>query len=332
MVGKADEPLDGSPGNRGILRPFTSPMEREPPALGLTDVKIRPLTSFPATGFDAELQRLESDDAMLRQMAMNNLIAMAKHGGSTERIIAMMVEKLKDSDMLFRGMAVEALSRSAKEVRQQITSALIKSLEDPDANVRCRAVKALRPACVGESNPAVVAALSEMLKDENPFVQDAVIDNLQYAILHASFEVRSSLLSSVHKGIRTAAIDSYMDEILAGGDQALDLVIGMLQDGEFQVRMTAVRVVANLLTTRDTKVTKDHEAKLKAEGREHDNVQLVQAEGPQIVKTLDALMTSLGDKSPDIRTEVLRRLSCNTATLNQKVFKAVLELLADEVH
>jgi HEAT repeat protein len=269
---------------------------------------------------------------MLRQMAMNNLIAMAKHGGSTERIIAMMVEKLKDSDKLFRGMAVEALSRSAKEVRKEITTALIKSLEDPDANVRCRAVKALRPACVGESHPTVVAALSGMLQDENPFVQDAAIDNLQYAILHASFDVRSSLLSSVHKGIRTAAVDSYMDEILAGGDQALDLVIGMLQDSQFQVRMAALRVIATLLTTRDTKVTKDHEAKMKAEGREHDNVPPVKAGGPQIDKTLGALMSTLGDQSPDIRTEVLRRLSCNTATLNQKVFKAVLELLADEVH
>ena len=167
----------GSPGG-GERRPFTTPAERQPTALSVPAAG-RPHTSFPATGFDAELARLESDDEILRQQAMNNLIAMAKYGGSTERVIAMMIEKLQDSDKLFRSLAVEALSRSAKQVRQEVTDALIRSLQDTDANVRCRAVKALRLACVGPSHPPVVAALAAMVRDENPFVQDAAVDNLQ---------------------------------------------------------------------------------------------------------------------------------------------------------
>ena len=319
----------GSPGG-GERRPFTTPAERQPTALSVPAAG-RPHTSFPATGFDAELARLESDDEILRQQAMNNLIAMAKYGGSTERVIAMMIEKLQDSDKLFRSLAVEALSRSAKQVRQEVTDALIRSLQDTDANVRCRAVKALRLACVGPSHPPVVAALAAMVRDENPFVQDAAVDNLQYAMKHASFEVRGELLASTHKGVRSAALDSFLDEIMQGSERALELVIGMLQDAEFQVRMAAVRVVSKLLTARDTKAVSDQLAMLKAEGREHDLVAPAKAAGPMIDKALAALMSVLEDKSADIRTAVLRTLTCNTARLNQTVFKAVLVLLADEV-
>ena len=315
----------------GRLRPYTSPLEREPTALSLPPEQ-RPATSFPATGFDAELERLESDDAILRQMAMNNLIAMAKHGGSTERVVAMMIERLdSDSDKLFRALAVEALSRSAKQVRQEVTSALVRGLQDPDANVRCRAAKALRPACVGPSHPVVVAALSAMLQDESPFVQDAAVDNLQYAMTQASFEVRQDLLASVHKGIRAAAIDSFIPEILSGGHQALDLVIGMLKDPEFRVRVAALGAVAKMLTTRDDKVVKEHQAKLKADGVEPHEVAPAKAEGPLIDKCLAALISTLDDESSDIRTTVLRVFSCNTAILNQHVFKAVFVLLSDVV-
>ena len=50
-----------------------------------------------------------------------------------------------------------------------------------------------------------------------------------------------------------------------------------------------------------------------------------------IDRTLLALMSALEDHEPDIRSEVLRRLTCNTGTLNQKVFKTVLALLAEEL-
>jgi hypothetical protein len=313
----------------GERRPFTTPLEREPTALSVP--ATRPLTSFPCTGFDAELARLESDDEILRQRAMNNLIAMAKHGGSTERVIAMMIEKLHDSDKLFRSIAVEALSCSAKQVRQQVTDALIRSLQDTDANVRCRAVKALRLASVGPSHPPVVAALAAMVRDENPFVQDAAVDNLQYAIRHAYFEVREELLVSTHKGVRTCALESFLEEIMQGSERALEIAMGMLQDPEFQVRMAAVGVISKFLTTRDTKAVNDQLAMLKAEGREHDLVAPAKADGPMIDKTLAGLMSALEDTSADIRTAVLRSLSCNTARLNQTVFKAVLVLLADEV-
>ena len=309
----------------------TSPLEREPTALGLA-LEDRPATSFPATGFDAELSRLDSDDEILRQMAMNNLIAMAKHGGSTERIVAMMIEKLDcDSDKLFRSLAVEALSRSAKQVRNEVTTVLIRSLQDPDANVRCRAVKALRPACLGPSHPVVVVAMSGMLHDESPFVQDAAVDNLLHAITQASFEVRQQLLSCVHKGVRAAAVDSFTEEILLGSHPALDLVTGMLQDREFQVRIAALGAVAKLLTTRDDKVVKEQLAKLKSDGIEPHEVAPAKAEGSLIDKSLAALMSALQDGSSDIRSTVLRVCSCNTAILNQNVFKAVFVLLADEV-
>jgi HEAT repeat protein len=256
---------------------------------------------------------------------------MAKHGGSTERVIAMMIEKLHDSDKLFRSIAVEALSCSAKQVRQQVTDALIRSLQDTDANVRCRAVKALRLASVGPSHPPVVAALAAMVRDENPFVQDAAVDNLQYAIRHAYFEVREELLVSTHKGVRTCALESFLEEIMQGSERALEIAMGMLQDPEFQVRMAAVGVISKFLTTRDTKAVNDQLAMLKAEGREHDLVAPAKADGPMIDKTLAGLMSALEDTSADIRTAVLRSLSCNTARLNQTVFKAVLVLLADEV-
>ena len=326
MVENENTYPEASPG--GKLRPFTSPLERQPTVLSIAAVK-RPNTCFPGTGFDAELQRLESDDPILRQMAMNNLIAMSKHGGSTERIIAMMLEKLKDSDRLFRGQAVEALSRAAKEVRQEVTTALITSLKDPDANVRIRAIKALRPACEGPSHPIVVAALSEMLCDENAFVVDATVDNLQYAIKHASFEVRHELLSSSNRGIRTAAVESFSDAILNGSDQALGFVIDMLQDQEFQVRMAAIKVIGNFLTTRDTDAQRQLDLILKADPDKQ--LPPAKAEGPMIDRILLALMSALEDHEPDIRSEVLRRLTCNTGTLNQKVFKTVLALLAEEL-
>jgi len=224
--------------------------------LSIADIR-RPFTSFPSTGFDAELERLDSEDPMIRQMAMNNLIAIAKHGGSTERIVSVMVEKLKDRDKFFRGLAVDALSRSAKQVRQEVTTALIESLNDPDANVRCRAVQALRPACIGKTHSQVVTALCILLEDENPFVQDAAVDNIQYAITQASFEVREELLASVHKGIRAAAILSFLDEILKGREEAMQIVINMLEDKEFEVRMEAVGVISKVLTTLHTKAVKE---------------------------------------------------------------------------
>ena len=86
--------------------------------------------------------------------------------------------------------------------------------------------------------------------------------------------VREQLLASVHKGIRAAAIDSFNEEVQGGSDQALDLVIGMLQDQEFQVRMSAIRVISALLTTRDATAEADRNAQLKTEGKmDHEYVQ-----------------------------------------------------------
>ena len=277
-------PMAESPGAGGgsppvaeaTLRPFTAPLERQPSAAVADGGNgKRPLTSFPSTGLDAELQRLESDDDILRQMAMSNIIALAKHGGSTERVVQILIEKLQDSDKLFRVLAVQALqSRSARHVRTEVTSALIQSLKDADPNVRCRAVTALRPACIGASHARVVEALLGMLSDTSAFVQDAAVDNLTYAIPRASFTVREELLASVHKGIRAAAIDSFNEEVQGGSDQALDLVIGMLQDQEFQVRMSAIRVISALLTTRDATAEADRNAQLKTEGKmDHEYVQ-----------------------------------------------------------
>jgi len=314
----------------GLIRPCTTPAERQPTALSIADIR-RPFTAFPSTGFDAELERLDSEDPMIRQMAMNNLIAIAKHGGSTERIVSVMMEKLKDRDKFFRGLAVDALSRSAKQVRQEVTTALIESLNDPDANVRCRAVQALRPACIGQTHSQVVAALCILLEDENPYVQDAAVDNIQYAITQASFEVREELLASVHKGIRAAAILSFLDEILKGGEEAMQIVINMLEDKEFEVRMEAVGVISKVLTTQDTKAVQECMTRLKAECKELHEVERPKAKGLMIDKALGALMAALEDPDPDIRTAVLRSLSCNTAIGNQKVFTAVLVLLADEV-
>jgi hypothetical protein len=143
--------------------------------------------------------------------------------------------------------------------------------------------------------------------------------------------VREELLVSTHKGVRTCALESFLEEIMQGSERALEIAMGMLQDPEFQVRMATVRVISKFLTTRDTKAVNDQLAMLKAEGREHDLVAPAKADGPMIDKTLAGLMSALEDTSADIRTAVLRTLTCNTARLNQTVFKAVLVLLADEV-
>jgi hypothetical protein len=103
----------------------------------------------------------------------------------------------------------------------------------------------------------------------------------------------------------------------------------MLQDTEFQVRMAAIKVIGKFLTTRDTDAQRQLDLILKADPDKQ--LPPAKAEGPMIDRTLLALMSALEDHEPDIRSEVLRRLTCNTGTLNQKVFKTVLALLAEEL-
>ena len=53
------------------------------------------------------MKRLDSDDGIIRQLGMQNLVVMARHGGSTERIISMIIARLDDPDKLFRALAVQ---------------------------------------------------------------------------------------------------------------------------------------------------------------------------------------------------------------------------------
>lgn len=192
------------------------------------------------TGFKAEVARLESNDGMMRQLAMNNLMHMATKGGDDiHSLVELMVGKLKDSDKVFRGQAVEALEGSGHAADEDVIEALIEAADDTDIRVRCLIVNALRTACAS-SHPGATAKMIAMLEDPARAVREGAEENISLAIQQSSPEFRARLLELPNTHIRILAVNSFRADVCAAHPKALQLLTNKFSDPELHVRMAVV--------------------------------------------------------------------------------------------
>mmetsp|Transcript_35956 Transcript_35956/g.84495 ORF Transcript_35956/g.84495 Transcript_35956/m.84495 type:complete len:541 (-) Transcript_35956:159-1781(-) len=253
------------------------------------------------TGFKAEVARLESNDGMMRQLAMNNLMHMATKGGDDiHSLVELMVGKLKDSDKVFRGQAVEALEGSGHAADEDVIEALIEAADDTDIRVRCLIVNALRTACAS-SHPGATAKMIAMLEDPARAVREGAEENISLAIQQSSPEFRARLLELPNTHIRILAVNSFRADVCAAHPKALQLLTNKFSDPELHVRMAVVDTLG-----------------VAAQQKEAND------------KPMLGLTIPLMDQHIDIRRASLARLDFETARRHSKVVKAVARTLYDQ--
>eukprot|EP00931_Biecheleriopsis_adriatica_P023539 TRINITY_DN14848_c0_g1_i1.p1 TRINITY_DN14848_c0_g1~~TRINITY_DN14848_c0_g1_i1.p1 ORF type:complete len:645 (+),score=128.86 TRINITY_DN14848_c0_g1_i1:68-2002(+) len=199
-------------------------------------------------------QRIADSEMIVRLAAVSCLAQLSKRGD--EKATSAVVRRLKDSSALVRVAAVRALATLAEKDSQPVLFALVQRLSDIHSSVRVASVETLAVLCQA-SNSRVINALVQSLSDKCPEVRAATIEVLPKFGKSAQSEILIAVTSqtkSKNDSIRNDAVKHLLQTIKEGNAQVISQIPARLQNANWAVKVTVCNALPAHLSAADADV------------------------------------------------------------------------------